>query len=1013
MLPIIGVLLLTASSPQSVPTPRLPPALLVRTAEEASSQPLSIERMDVQVSATAFLAETTTTIIFRNDNARALEGELVFPLPEGATLSGYALDVEGVLIDGVVVEQQKARIVFEQEVRKGIDPGLAEWVKGSNFRTRIWPIPARGTRTVRVRYLSALSVRGSGTGLEATYVLPMVRQKISLFSLRIEVAKTQVTPEIRSGGLANFHFGPWEERYVAETRLVDFEAREDLTVALPAVPRQNVTVERGADGGAYFTLDAFPVGAQVAAEARPAKKAGLYWDASMSREAADRRAEMRAIELWLRRIGDIELEVVVFRNVADPLRAFSIRGGNAIALLAFLEAAPRDGGTDLGSLVFNSDHDYDVVVTDGLDNLTNRLPESKRALYILNGDARADHAVLRHLSRISGGTYLNLQSSSADEAARAIGSASAPLLSIDHDPRQIADLAPQGSALNTGRVSLTGRLLVPEATITLRYGSGSSSPSETFVIRQEGARAGRLTPTFWAQQRVAELSVFPDRNRAELLALGRSFGIVTPGASLLVLETLEQHLTHRIEPPATRPAMRSEYLERRASADEAETNTRRSKLDSVVKMWNERVAWWKKSFPHHAGFRVKGSRGRGGVEGGVAGGVAGGIVGGLPAEPPAMAAPVRVGGNIATNETVTVEAAEAPSVQASMARASRMTTSDADSSSIVLKAWNPDTPYLRAIRQAGPRDSYAEFLRQRITHGDAPSFYLDSADYFLETKQRPLALRVLSDVAELRLEDPRLLRIVAHRLQQLGEFDLAIVLFESVLRLRPDEPQSLRDLAGVLTDRADRRSESRPIERTAALSDYERALDLLNRVILGAWDSRFEEIELFAIEESNRILARLARDGGAGEIKAAIGMDPRFRQNLETDLRIVLTWDTNDTDMDIWVVEPSGEQAMYSAPLTAIGGIVSNDFTEGYGPEEYQIRAAMPGVYRIKANYYGARTATLIGPTTVQATIFTDFGRANEKRRSITLRLKTAKEEVDIGEVQIGPGAVRPKRPSR
>jgi Ca-activated chloride channel family protein len=413
MLPIaIGVLLLTAPSPQSLTSPGRPPALLVRMAEEGPSQPLSIEKMDVQVSATAFLAETTTTIVFRNDNARALEGELVFPLPEGATLSGYALDVEGVLVDGVVVEQQKARIVFEQEVRKGIDPGLAEWVKGSNFRTRIWPVPARGTRTVRVRYLSALSVRGSDTGLEATYVLPMVRQKISLFSLRIEVAKTQVTPEIRSGDLATLHFDRWEERYVAETRLADFEAREDLTVALPAVPRQNVTVERGADGGAYFTLDAFPVGAQVATEARPAKKAGLYWDASMSRDSADRRAEMRAIELWLRRVGNIELEVVVFRNVTDPPRAFSIRGGNAIALLAFLEAAPRDGGTDLGSLVFNSDPDYDVVVTDGVDNLTNRLPESKRPLYILNGDARADHAALRHLARLSGGTYFNLQNSS-------------------------------------------------------------------------------------------------------------------------------------------------------------------------------------------------------------------------------------------------------------------------------------------------------------------------------------------------------------------------------------------------------------------------------------------------------------------------------------------------------------------------------------------------------------------------------------------------------------------------
>src|SRR5262245_4822552 len=135
---ILGALFMSTLSPQERATPTRPPALLVRIAEESPSQPLAIEKMAVEVKATAFLAETTTTLTFRNANPRALEGELVFPLPEGSTLSGYALDVEGALVDGVVVEQQKARVVFEAEARKGVDPGLAEWVKGNNFRTRIW-----------------------------------------------------------------------------------------------------------------------------------------------------------------------------------------------------------------------------------------------------------------------------------------------------------------------------------------------------------------------------------------------------------------------------------------------------------------------------------------------------------------------------------------------------------------------------------------------------------------------------------------------------------------------------------------------------------------------------------------------------------------------------------------------------------------------------------------------------------------------------------------------------------
>jgi hypothetical protein len=34
------------------------------------------------------------------------------------------LDIEGEIVDGVCVEKEKARIAFEKEVRKGVDPGF-------------------------------------------------------------------------------------------------------------------------------------------------------------------------------------------------------------------------------------------------------------------------------------------------------------------------------------------------------------------------------------------------------------------------------------------------------------------------------------------------------------------------------------------------------------------------------------------------------------------------------------------------------------------------------------------------------------------------------------------------------------------------------------------------------------------------------------------------------------------------------------------------------------------------
>jgi Ca-activated chloride channel homolog len=255
---------------------------------------------------------------------------------------------------------------------------------------------------------------------------------------------------------------------------------------------------------------------------------------------------------------------------------------------------------------------------------------------------------------------------------------------------------------------------------------------------------------------------------------------------------------------------------------------------------------------------------------------------------------------------------------------------------------------------------------------------------------------VLTNIPELALDDGRLIRIAAHRLQQLGHLELAIGLFERVTRLRPEEPQSFRDLALALADRAD--GYAAKDDHARARSDYERALELLHRVVMNPW-ARFEEIEVIALMEANRILVRASTDPRPSAVRNPF--DPRLVKLLDPDLRIVLTWDTDNTDIDLHVVEPSGEVAFYSHNRTTIGGLVSRDFTQGYGPEEYVLRRLMPGRYQVKAHFYGSRDQKLIGPTTVQATIVTNFGRPNEKRQALTLRLSGAKEMIDVGTVTL------------
>ena len=58
----------------------------------------------------------------------------------------------------------------------------------------------------------------------------------------------------------------------------------------------------------------------------------------------------------------------------------------------------------------------------------------------------------------------------------------------------------------------------------------------------------------------------------------------------------------------------------------------------------------------------------------------------------------------------------------------------------------------------------------------------------------------------MRLDDATLLRVMAYRLARMHELDLAIETLEQALQLRPEEPQSYRDLALMLSERADRRT---------------------------------------------------------------------------------------------------------------------------------------------------------------------------------------------------------------
>ena len=303
---------------------------------------------------------------------------------------------------------------------------------------------------------------------------------------------------------------------------------------------------------------------------------------------------------------------------------------------------------------------------------------------------------------------------------------------------------------------------------------------------------------------------------------------------------------------------------------------------------------------------------------------------------------------------------------------------------VTLKKWSSNAPYISRMKGASKETIYAIYLDEKPGYSNSSAFYLDASDLLLEKGQRDLALRVLSNLAEMDLENRQVLRILGYRLMEMGAAEQAIPIFQKVLRLAEDEPQSFRDL-GLAFE---------------AAHHYQQAIDSLNEVVIRPWDGRTPDIEIISLAELNAIVA--TKKPPRGEFDTS-RIDPRLLKNLSLDLRVVMTWDADNSDMDLWVTDPSGEKCFYGHPLTEQGGRMSRDVTQGYGPEEFSLRFAMPGKYKVEANFFGNRQQVVAGATTLQVKLSTGFGTTKQKDQTQTLRLKERGETVFVGEFEVKP----------
>ena len=148
--------LMAAAESPLVPGSKHAGGSLIAVDPHGQEAKLSLRKYHVDVHIQDGFARTTIDQTYFNDQSWRMEGTFYFPLPPDASISRLAMYVNGNLMEGGMCERDRARDVFETIKHRALDPALLEWVDGSTFKMRVFPLEGRQEKRIVLSYTQQL-----------------------------------------------------------------------------------------------------------------------------------------------------------------------------------------------------------------------------------------------------------------------------------------------------------------------------------------------------------------------------------------------------------------------------------------------------------------------------------------------------------------------------------------------------------------------------------------------------------------------------------------------------------------------------------------------------------------------------------------------------------------------------------------------------------------------------------------------------------------------------------------
>ncbi|MCP1223823.1 DUF2135 domain-containing protein [Sebaldella sp. S0638] len=585
----------------------------------------------------------------------------------------------------------------------------------------------------------------------------------------------------------------------------------------------------------------------------------------------------------------------------------------------------------------------------------------KKPVVTVNSSKAADENYLRAAALQTSGKYIDLNTGNAEKAVENMKSENYRLISYNYNKNDIAEVYPPVWEGNSEDFSFAGKIKKEKAEITVNFGYGDviTETRKVFINSiEESAGISRL----WAGKKIGELNKDYENNRSEIVKTAKEYGIVTNDTTLIVLDRINDYVRYEIVPPVE---LQEEYFRLSEKGKKEKADEKKSALGESVKILGEIKKWYKKDFQIKPDEEKvsKSVRNSELITSGIGSSSyterenRGTLNVGISSE--------GVSFGIESLGNITIDGKNAGINYKTKAN-----------STIKVKAWSPDEVYLKELENTPKNEMMEKYFELKKEYSDQPSFYIDVADYLLKNEMPDEALQVLSNVSEMKLESPELLKAYGYKLLELNKPAETVEVFKELVKIKGEDPQSYRDLAMAY-------------ERNG---DYQEALNTYYIVLSRNWDGRFTQVKDVVLKEMNRLIVMHPKLNVSD-------IDRRLIYPMPLDIRVTLEWTADNSDVDLHFIDPFGEIGYYGRRLTRIGSRLSGDITQGFGPEEFALKKAADGTYIVKVKYFGDSRQNLAGPITLRVVMYTNYGTKKEKSEEIMVRVKSKKEMLEIGEL--------------